>query len=95
MKYSITKLYVRRKKNLLKIMLGQSHNEKNIEYYRPKRILRSNAKVKLKSKFTRITKIQKGSYYRGTNLWNSLPRKVQCEYSKICFKNAVNRLGIK
>ena len=40
-------------------MFGQSHIDDNIEYYRPERVLRSYAKVKLKSKVTRITKIQR------------------------------------
>ena len=56
--YNIKKLCVRRKRNMLKIMFGQSRKTENIEFYRPVRVLRSNDKVKLKSKFTRISKIQ-------------------------------------
>ena len=73
-KYNIEKLYKRRQHNLLKIMFDQSHIEENIEYYRPERVLRNNNNVKLKSNFTRITKIQRSPYYRGFSLWDKLPR---------------------
>ena len=65
--------YVKHMRNLLKIMFSQSRDKVNIDYYRPERILRSNQKVKLKSKFTRITKIQRSPYYRGIGLWDALP----------------------
>ena len=78
-KYNIEKLYKRRQRNLLKIMFDQSNVEENIEYYRPDRILRSNNNVKLKSNFTRITKIQRSPYHRGIILWDKLPRSIQCE----------------
>ena len=94
LKYNIEKLCVRRKQNLLKIMFGQSRNEMNIDSYRPERILRSRNKVKLKSKFTRINKIQKSPYYRGIILWDTIPQNLQCEQSKVNFKNAINRLNI-
>ena len=48
MKYNIEKLYVRRKRNMLKIMFDQSRNIENIEYYRPVRVLRSNDKIEIK-----------------------------------------------
>ena len=76
-------------------MFGQSHIDDNIEYYRPERILRSNNKVKLKSNFTKITKIQRSPYYRGTGLWNRLPQSRQCEQDKMSFKNVVNRMDLK
>ena len=40
-------------------MFCQSHNDENVEHHRPERVLRSRDKVKIKSKFTRITKIKK------------------------------------
>ena len=52
-RYNIEKLYIRRKRNLLKKMFGYSHNRENIDYYRPERILRSKHKIKLKSNFYR------------------------------------------
>ena len=90
-RYNIEKLYIRRKRNLLKIMFGQSLNTDNIDYYRPERILRSRHKIKLKVKFTRITKIQKSPFYRGISLWNTLPQSLQCEQNKVRFKSAINR----
>ena len=63
-RYAVEKLCVRRKRNLLKIMFNESHNDDNIDYYRPERVLRSEDKVKIKSKFTRITKVQKSPFYR-------------------------------
>ena len=90
-RYNIEKLYIRRKRNLLKIMFGQSLNTDNIDYYRPERILRSRHKIKLKVKFTRITKIQKSPFYRGISLWNTLPQSLQFEQNKVRFKSAINR----
>ena len=95
MKYNIEKLYKRRQRNLLKIMFDQSNVEENIEYYRPDRILRSNNNVKLKSNFTRITKIQRSPYHRGINLWDKLPRSIQCEKDKKRFKKSVNQMDIR
>ena len=72
-------------------MFGQSLNTDNIDYYRPERILRSRNKIKMKVKFTRITKIQKSPCYRGISLWNTLPQSLQCEQNKVRFKSAKNR----
>ena len=47
-RYAVEKLCVRRKRNLLKIMFNESHNDDNIDYYRPERVLRSEDKVKIK-----------------------------------------------
>ena len=87
LQYNIENPDVQRRKNLLKIMFGQSHNDDNIDYYRPECILRSRKQVKMKSKFTRITKIQKSPFYRGITLWNNLPN------SKIAFMNALGKLN--
>ena len=94
-KHNIEKLYKRRQRNLLKIMFDQRNVDENIEYYRPDRILRSKNNVKLKSNFTRITKIQRSPYHRGINLWDKLPRSIQCEKDKKRFKKAVNQMDIK
>ena len=75
-------------------MFNESHNDDNIEYYRPERVLRSEDKVKIKSKFTRITKVQKSPFYRGVGLSNDLPMTLQHEQSKLIFKNAINRLNL-
>ena len=48
--------------------------------------LRSSVKVKLKSDFTKLTKIQRGPYYRGVKLWDNLPETVQKEMDESKFK---------
>ena len=58
-KYKLEPLESRRKVNLLKIMYSASRDEVNIDMYRPQRVLCSTSNVKLKHKFTRLTKIQK------------------------------------
>ena len=62
-----------------------------IDSYRPDRTLRSCDKIKLKSNFTRITKIQKSPFYRGVSLWDSLPKELQKEQSRKTFKNIINQ----
>ena len=56
--------------------------------------LRSNVKIKMKSDFTRLTKIQRSPYYRGLGLWNALPEHVQKEPNKYKFNSAVKSLII-
>ena len=46
-------------------------------------------KVKLKTPFTRITKIQKSPFYRGIGLWNALPHELQNERNIETFKTRV------
>ena len=75
-------------------MFNESHNDDNIDYYRPERVLRSEDKVKIKSKFTRITKVQKSPFYRGVGLWNDLPMALQHKQSKPLFKKAINKLNL-
>ena len=89
-RYSIENLETRRKRNLLKVMFNESHNVENIDSYRPNLTLRSRDKIKLKTKFTRITKIQKSPFYRGVSLWDSLPKELQQEQSRMMFKKVVN-----
>ena len=88
-KYNIESLITRRKRSLLKIMYKQSLDEINIDNYRPDRILCSRNKVKLKSSFTRITKIQRSQFYRGVRLWNELPLDLQRERNIEKFKRAI------
>ena len=72
-RYNLESLETRRKRNLLEIMYKESKEKSNIDIYRPKRVLRSNANVKLHHKFTKLSKIQKSPYYRGLDLWDKLP----------------------
>ena len=69
-------------------MYKQSLDKINIDNYRPDRILCSRNKVKLKSLFTRITKIQRSPFYRGVRLWNELPLDLQHERNIEKFKRA-------
>ena len=48
-------------------------------------------KLKLKSDFTRLSKIQGSPYYRGIALWDSLPHEIQNDTSKIKFKEKVKK----
>ena len=67
-------------------MYSESKNEANIDMYPPQRVLRSTSNVKLKHKFTWLTKIQKSPYYRGMDLWDKLPPCMQNIETKIEFK---------
>ena len=71
-------------------MFNQRHKFENIDSYRPYCVWGSRDKIKLKTNFTRITKIQKSPFYRGVNLWDSLPKELQNEPSNNTFKNIVN-----
>ena len=82
----IEKLEIRRNRSLLNLMYTESKIPSNIEESRDYMILRSTKKVKMKSDFTKLTKIQRSPYYRGLKLWNSLPKNVQKEESKSKFK---------
>ena len=83
-------LNVRRKRNLLKLMFNHSLEESNIDPYRPEMVLRSQNKVKLKSNFTRITKIQPSPFHRGVHLWNALPKDIRGEKISKRFKSIIN-----
>ena len=76
-------------------MYKQSLDNGNIDKYRPERILRSHKKVKLKNKFSRITKIQKSPFYRGVKLWNDLPLELQNVRKIETFKKTINRYKFK
>ena len=82
----IEKLEIRRNRSLLNLMYTESNIPSNIEESKNYMILRSTKKVKMKSDFTKLTKIQRSPYYRGLKLWNSLPENVQKEESKSKFK---------
>ena len=52
---------------------------------------RSSKKVKLKSAFTRLTKVKKSLLHRGLELWKQLPVKLQNEPSKLKFKSEIKK----
>ena len=63
----------RRKRNILNIMYDQSLNINNLHVNTCDINLRSSKKVKMKSSFTRLTKVMKSPLYQGLELWNQLP----------------------
>ena len=89
--YNIEPLKTRRKRNILKIMYDQSRDVNNIYTNNCNIKLRSSKKVKLKSSFTRLTKVKKSPMYRGLELWDQLPEKLQKEPSKLLFKREIKK----
>ena len=70
-------------------MYDQSKSVENIKEKPVNLNLRSQKKIKLKSDFTRLTKIQRSPYYRGILEWNLLPDDIQTETNKCRFKERV------
>ena len=68
-------------------MYTQSIKDENIVDVKKHIKLRSDVKVKFKSDFTRLTKIQKSPHYRGLGLWNILPEDIQKEQVQVKFKD--------
>ena len=93
--YNIESLKTRRKKNLLCLMYDQSRENMNVLDTCCNINLRSSSKIKLKSRFTRLTKVQKSPYYRGLVLWNNLPDTLQTESCKTKFKRNIKRYNFK
>ena len=82
------------KRNMLKLMYDQSKDVDNVQENHCKITLRSTNKGKMKSSFTRLTKVIKSPYYRGLELWNSLPKRLQKEPSKIKFKSTIKKYNL-
>ena len=89
--FGIEKLCIRCKHSLIKIMYSQSKVDDNVQGQTDYMALRSSTKVKLKSDFTKLTKIQRSPYYRGLKLWDSLPEYMQKESCKLRFKNELSK----
>ena len=78
--YKIENLSIRRNRNLLRYMFLQSKNEINM--VNTKRIVRSDKKLNLKTKFSNLSKLHNSPFYRGVRLWNRLSCEMQkCESS--------------
>ena len=88
--FNIEDLEIRRKRSLLRLMYIQSKVDGNLQSKGSYMNLRSSNKVKMKSNFTKLTKIQRSPYYRGLKLWDQLPENVQKEQSKLVFKSKVS-----
>ena len=89
--FNIESLSLRRKRNLVKIVYRTSKDTVNIDNSRPNIDLRSKPKVKLKNKFTALTKVYNSPLYRGIRLWDQLPPNLQKKENKIKFKTEINR----
>ena len=89
--FDVENLYLRRERNLLNHMYGQSKCDINIVSERCDRILRSRKKVKMKYEFSSLTKLHNCPYYRGVKMWNSLPEHIQKCKTKSEFKNLVKK----
>ena len=89
--YNVEPLHIRRKRNILNIMYDQSLNADNISAGTCEINLRSSKKVKMKSAFTKLTKVMKSPLYRGLELWNQLPHELQNEPSKVRLKNVIKK----
>ena len=72
-------------------MYSQSKVDENMQGRTDYMALRSSTKVKLKSDFTKLTKIQRSPYYRGLKLWDILPENVKKESCKLRFKNELSK----
>ena len=79
----------RRANSLLNHMYAQSINEIDTVHETCDRILRSTKKVKMKYKFSRLTKLHNSPYYRGVKLWNKLPANIQSCKVKLEFKKRI------
>ena len=89
--YLVDPLKTRRKRNILNVMYDQSRENENIYISNCNINLRSSNKVKMKLAFTRLTKVMKIPLYRGLELWDNLPKKLQTEPSKTKFKGEIKK----
>ena len=88
-RYNLESLETRRKRHLLKIMFIESKSETNIDVYHPQMVLRSTLNVKMKHKFTRLTKVLRSPHYRGLELWDQLPAEIQNIDNRMTFKERI------
>ena len=89
--FVIENLEIRRKRTLLRLMYNQSLSDENLQEVIEYMVLRSSKKVKIKSDFTKLTKVQRSPFYRGLKLWNKLPVDVQKEVNRVKFKERVKK----
>ena len=87
--YNISPLRDRRRKHHLALMYRLSTVEKYLDNDRPRIILRSRNKIKLRTSATRLTKVTKSPYYRGVSLWDMLDEKQQKATTKVRFKQGL------
>ena len=84
--YGLQTLQKQRENHHLVLMYRLSQEKTYLESYRPGIELRSNRKIKLKIKTTKLTKVMNSPYYRGVRLWDNLSEKAQRATTKVKFK---------
>ena len=89
--YDIQNLRTRRKEHLLINMFAQKNNIKYVDTNRPDRLLRNH---KFKIKATRNRKVYKSPYYRGVQLWETLPIVTRTSQEKTEFKNSMKGIAL-
>ena len=89
-KYSLTKLYMRRRIHHLALMYRLSDIESYIDSTRPNIDLRSRNKIKFRTDVTKLTKVMRSPYYRGMTLWDGLTENVQRATTKVKFKRLLS-----
>ena len=82
----------RRKLFMWMLMYKLSRDESNVNMYRPKMLLRTGPKVKMKVPFTDKERVCRSPYYVCRRLWDTLDSSVQLSKSMLEFKNSVKRL---
>ena len=70
-------------------MYRLKNDDTYIETHRPGIRLRSNNKIKFKTKITKLTKVLNSPYYRGVRLWDRLTENVQKATTKVKFKQLI------
>ena len=82
----------RRKLFMWMLMYKLSRDESNVNMYRPKMLLRTGPKPKMKVPFTDKERVRRSPYYVCRRLWDTLDSSVQLSKSMLEFKNSVKRL---
>ena len=83
----IQSLKQRNEKQLLKLMYYQSKKMENLK--EPNRHTRATEKIVFKIPTRCTTKFLNSSYFRGTQLWNNLPRNIQCSETMFKFEKSI------
>ena len=75
-------------------MFAQKNNTEYVDTNRPDRLLRNHNGTKFKIKATRNRKVYKSPYYRGVQLWETLPIVTQTLQGKTEFKKGMKGVAL-
>ena len=87
--YGLQRLKRRRENHHLVLMYRLKDDPSYLETYRPNIGLRNNAKIKFKTRTTKLTKVLNSPFYRGVRLWDRLAEETQKATTKVKFKNII------